>query len=79
MPTIINPAKQRLQQGQLALGMGVRGMRGVEVARVMKTAGYDFLFIDLEHGDQPIGADDQQGDGQHRAAVSRELQPQHAD
>ena len=50
MPTITNPAKQRLQQGQLALGMGVRGMRGVEVARVMKTAGYDFLFIDLEHG-----------------------------
>jgi 4-hydroxy-2-oxoheptanedioate aldolase len=50
MPTIVNPAKQRLQQGQLALGMGVRGMRGVEVARVMKTAGYDFLFIDLEHG-----------------------------
>jgi 4-hydroxy-2-oxoheptanedioate aldolase len=50
MPTIVNPAKQRLQQGQLALGMGVRGLRSVEVARVMKTAGYDFLFIDLEHG-----------------------------
>jgi 2-keto-3-deoxy-L-rhamnonate aldolase RhmA len=50
MPTITNPAKQRLQQGQLALGMGVRGLRGVEVGRVMKTAGYDFLFIDLEHG-----------------------------
>ena len=50
MPTVTNLAKQRLQQGQLALGMGVRGMRGVEVARVMKTAGYDFLFIDLEHG-----------------------------
>jgi 4-hydroxy-2-oxoheptanedioate aldolase len=50
MPTIVNPAKQRLQQGQLALGIGVRGMRGVEVARIMKTAGYDFLFIDLEHG-----------------------------
>jgi 2-keto-3-deoxy-L-rhamnonate aldolase RhmA len=30
--------------------MGVRGMRGVEIARVMKTAGSDFLFIDLEHG-----------------------------
>jgi 4-hydroxy-2-oxoheptanedioate aldolase len=50
MPTIANLAKQRLQQGQLALGMGVRGIRGVEVARMMKTAGYDFLFIDLEHG-----------------------------
>jgi 2-keto-3-deoxy-L-rhamnonate aldolase RhmA len=50
MPVIVNPAKQRLQQGQLALGMGVRGLRGIEIARVMKTAGYDFLFIDLEHG-----------------------------
>jgi 2-keto-3-deoxy-L-rhamnonate aldolase RhmA len=50
MPSIVNPAKQRLLQGELALGMGVRGMRGVEVARIMKSAGYDFLFIDLEHG-----------------------------
>jgi len=47
---IVNPAKDRLARGELAIGMGVRGMRGVEVARVMKTAGFDFLFIDLEHG-----------------------------
>ena len=50
MPQLINPAKVRLSQGELAIGMGVRGLRTVEVARVMKTAGYDFLFIDLEHG-----------------------------
>jgi len=50
MPQLINPAKLRLSQGELAIGMGVRGLRTVEVARVMKTAGYDFLFIDLEHG-----------------------------
>lgn len=50
MPRIANPAKERLTRGELAIGMGVRGVRGVEVARVMKTAGYDFLFIDLEHG-----------------------------
>src|SRR5262245_23732808 len=50
MPAIVNPAKQHLQQGQLALGIGLRAVRGVEVARLMKTAGYDFLFIDLEHG-----------------------------
>jgi 2-keto-3-deoxy-L-rhamnonate aldolase RhmA len=47
---IANLAKDRLTRGELAIGMGVRGLRGVEVARVMKTAGYDFLFIDLEHG-----------------------------
>jgi 2-keto-3-deoxy-L-rhamnonate aldolase RhmA len=50
MQRLTNPAKERLAQGALAVGMGVRGMRGVEIARVMKTAGYDFLFIDLEHG-----------------------------
>jgi len=50
MDNVVNPARERLAQGGLALGMGVRAVRGVEVARVMKTAGYDFLFIDLEHG-----------------------------
>lgn len=50
MQRIANPARDRLTRGELAIGMGVRGLRGVEVARVMKTAGYDFLFIDLEHG-----------------------------
>lgn len=50
MAQVENPAKRRLVQGGLAIGMGVRGMRGVEIARLMKTAGYDFLFIDLEHG-----------------------------
>jgi 2-keto-3-deoxy-L-rhamnonate aldolase RhmA len=50
MHHIVNAAKDRLAQNGLALGIGVRAMRGVEVARVMKTAGYDFLFIDLEHG-----------------------------
>ncbi|HEU5283625.1 MAG TPA: aldolase/citrate lyase family protein [Burkholderiales bacterium] len=50
MQRIANPARDRLTRGELAIGMGVRGLRGIEVARVMKTAGYDFLFIDLEHG-----------------------------
>jgi 4-hydroxy-2-oxoheptanedioate aldolase len=50
MQKLVNVAKDRLAQGGLALGMGVRAVRGVEVARIMKTAGYDFLFIDLEHG-----------------------------
>lgn len=54
MQRIVNPAKDRLARGELAIGMGVRGMRGVEVARVMKTAGYDFLFLDLEHGSTSV-------------------------
>jgi len=50
MATVRNAAKERLANGELAIGIGVRGVRGVEVARVMKTAGFDWLFIDLEHG-----------------------------
>jgi 2-keto-3-deoxy-L-rhamnonate aldolase RhmA len=47
---LTNPAKERLKAGELAVGIGVRGVRGVEIARLMKTAGFDWLFIDLEHG-----------------------------
>lgn len=50
MQPVTNAAKARLTQGELAIGIGVRGVRGVEIARLMKTAGFDFLFIDLEHG-----------------------------
>ena len=50
MIKIDNPAQRRLENGELALGVGVRSARGVEIAMAMKTSGYDFLFIDLEHG-----------------------------
>jgi 4-hydroxy-2-oxoheptanedioate aldolase len=54
MPSIRNAAKERLQNGELALGVGIRLVRTVEIAEVMKTAGFDFLFIDLEHGAMSI-------------------------
>ena len=47
---IKNMAKERLVAGELSIGMSVKAVRGVEIARIMKTAGYDWLFIDLEHG-----------------------------
>lgn len=50
MPVVINPTQQVLARGGVSVGIGVRGVRGIEIARAMKTAGYDFLFIDLEHG-----------------------------
>ncbi|MEO8165524.1 MAG: aldolase/citrate lyase family protein, partial [Betaproteobacteria bacterium] len=49
-----NPVKQRLEKAEVAIGMGVRGMRGVEIARLLKSAGYDWLFIDLEHGSASV-------------------------
>lgn len=45
-----NPAKARLKAGELALGIGLRQCRTVDIAPAMATAGMDWLFIDLEHG-----------------------------
>ena len=50
MVAVSNRARERLESGQLALGVGIRILRGVEVAKAMKSAGFDWLFIDLEHG-----------------------------
>ncbi len=44
-----NIARERLERGELSLGVGVRVVRGVEIAKAMKSAGFDWLFIDLEH------------------------------
>ena len=44
-----NRMKQKMQAGELAVGMIVRLMRGVEIAAVAKSAGFDCLYIDLEH------------------------------
>jgi 4-hydroxy-2-oxoheptanedioate aldolase len=48
--TIRNAAKDRLAKGELALGLGLRLARTVDIARIAATCGYDWLFIDLEHG-----------------------------
>lgn len=50
METVRNPARERLERGELSLGVGIKLARTVEVAKAMKTAGFDWLFIDLEHG-----------------------------
>ncbi|MEZ5932680.1 MAG: aldolase/citrate lyase family protein [Alphaproteobacteria bacterium] len=56
MTTIRNVAKERLQNGELAIGIGLRQARTVDIAKAMKTAGFDWLFIDQEHG--AFGLDD---------------------
>ena len=50
MTTIRNVAKDRLDAGELAIGVGLRQARTVDIAKIMKTAGFDWLFIDREHG-----------------------------
>ena len=54
MQRLTNPAKERLENGEVAIGIGIRGLRSVEVARLMKSAGFDWLFIDLEHGSTSV-------------------------
>src|SRR5215469_13271528 len=49
-----NAARERLEKGEMALGVGIRTARTVDIAKMMKTAGYDWLFIDLEHGPMSI-------------------------
>jgi 4-hydroxy-2-oxoheptanedioate aldolase len=50
MPVVRNIARERLERDELSLGVGIRVVRGVEIGKAMKSAGYDWLFIDLEHG-----------------------------
>jgi 4-hydroxy-2-oxoheptanedioate aldolase len=49
-----NAARERLESGEMSLGVGIRTARTVDIAKMMKTAGYDWLFIDLEHGPMSI-------------------------
>lgn len=49
MKSIRNVALERLGAGEVALGAGLRQARGVDIGRIMRTCGYDWLFIDMEH------------------------------
>ena len=48
--TVRNVAREKLEAGQLSLGVGVRMTRSVEIAKAMAVAGFDWLFLDMEHG-----------------------------
>jgi len=50
MPIVTNHARARLARGELALGFGVHHLRGSAVGMLAAAAGYDWLFIDMEHG-----------------------------
>lgn len=48
--TFRNKARERLKQGELALGVGIRAARTADIAKAMGSLDFDWLFIDLEHG-----------------------------
>jgi 2-keto-3-deoxy-L-rhamnonate aldolase RhmA len=51
---IKNHAKEKLAAGELAIGVGLRQARTVDTAKIMKTAGFDWLFIDMEHNSMDL-------------------------
>jgi 2-keto-3-deoxy-L-rhamnonate aldolase RhmA len=49
MNVIRNRAKHMLSEGLLALGMGLRQARTVDIAQIALVCDFDWLFIDMEH------------------------------
>ena len=54
MKVIANHAKQRILNGELALGMGLRQARTVDIAQIAKSCDFDWLFIDMEHNSMSV-------------------------
>ncbi|HJU32762.1 MAG TPA: aldolase/citrate lyase family protein [Hyphomicrobiaceae bacterium] len=50
MPVMCSDALKRIRAGEMSLGLGVHHLRGSAVPMLAKAAGYDWLFIDSEHG-----------------------------
>ncbi len=51
MPLHCQDSLNKIRAGrELALGLGIHHMRGPAVPMVAKAAGFDWLFIDAEHG-----------------------------
>jgi 2-keto-3-deoxy-L-rhamnonate aldolase RhmA len=51
MPVAVrNVAREKLEKGELSLGVGIRLTRSVEIAKAMASSGFDWLFLDMEHG-----------------------------
>ena len=49
-----NAARERLEAGELGLGVILRQARTVDIAPIMRSCGYDWLFLDLEHNSMDL-------------------------
>jgi 2-keto-3-deoxy-L-rhamnonate aldolase RhmA len=50
MPVLAREALKKIRDGGLTLGLGIHHLRGAAVPLLAKAAGYDWLFLDSEHG-----------------------------
>ena len=49
-----NHTLRQLRAGKLAVGLGVRTARTVDVTQMLKTCGFDWAFIDCEHSSMDL-------------------------
>jgi 2-keto-3-deoxy-L-rhamnonate aldolase RhmA len=49
-----NNVKEKLDRDEVVASMTVRLVRGTEIARIAATAGFDTLYVDLEHSSFPL-------------------------
>jgi len=47
---LLNHTRERLDKGETVFGCGLQVYRSAEIARTFAAAGFDYVFIDLEHG-----------------------------
>jgi 4-hydroxy-2-oxoheptanedioate aldolase len=55
-PLLRNHAKEKLAAGQPVYSMTVRLVRSIDIASIAHTAGFDSVYIDLEHSGFPLDA-----------------------
>ena len=51
-----NNVKEKLARGELVSSITVRLVRGIEIVRIAKTAGFDSIYVDLEHSSLSLDA-----------------------
>jgi hypothetical protein len=54
MSAVPNHALRQLRAGKLAIGLGVRNARTVDIGQIARTCGFDWLFIDGEHSSMDL-------------------------
>ena len=50
MGLIPNVTKERLARGEMTIGFSVLHSRTVNIAKIARSCGYDWLWVDMEHG-----------------------------
>src|ERR1044071_6468377 len=46
----VNQTRERLSRGETVFGCGLQCYRSAEIPRTFASAGFDYVFIDMEHG-----------------------------